>query len=119
MTLARCNYSLFLVLLLTLSSCASYPPKEKEGSASKVDGKSSTQECQRAVNDAIRLRNSAVSAQNSGRSDAALTLFDQSLDMWRQITTGALSCSRDTLTYANEHLDQTLRERDDIARSAR
>ena len=77
------------------------------------------QECQRVASEAIRLRNGAVSAYNSGRRDAALILFDQSLDAWRQITNSALHCDIDTMTNANEHLAQTMRERDEIDRLAR
>jgi hypothetical protein len=120
MALARYRHGIIAVVLgIGIAGCASHPRATPTTSDSKMDEKSMAQECQHAANEATRLRNSAVSAYNSGRRDAALTLFDQSLDMWRQITNGALSCGRDTVTFANEHLDQAMRERDDIARSAR
>jgi hypothetical protein len=85
----------------------------------KSDEKSQAQECQRVSNEAIRLRNGAVSAYNSGRRDAALLLFDQSIDAWRQVTNGALRCPLDIMTSANEQLDAAMRERNEMSRSAR
>jgi hypothetical protein len=107
------------VLGFDISGCASHPRTATPGSDSRMDERSAAQDCQRAANEAVRLRNSAVSAYNSGRRDAALALFDQSVEMWRQITNGALHCSQDTVTLANERLDQAMRERDDMTRSAR
>ena len=86
---------------------------------SKSDEKSMAQECQRVAHEGTRLRNGAVSAYNSGRPDAALTLFDESIEFWRQITNGALRCDQDTVTYANERLSQTKHERDEIGRQIR
>jgi len=85
----------------------------------KSDEKSQAQECQRVSNEAIRLRNGAVSAYNSGRRDAALLLFDQSIDAWRQVTNGALRCPIDIMTSANEQLDAAMRDRNEMSRSTR
>jgi len=71
------------------------------------------------ANEAIRLRNGAVSAFNSGRRDAALTLFDQSIDTWRQITSGALRCDPDAVTSAYVQSDKTMREREETDRLTR
>ena len=114
-TIATC-----VALSVASSGCASKPQhKPAKAIESKSDEKSQAQECQRVSNEAIRLRNGAVSAYNSGRRDAALLLFDQSMDAWRQVTNGALHCPLDIMTYANEQLDSAMRERNDISRSAR
>ncbi len=108
-----------LLLVFGAASCKSQPRKAARTPEVKSDEKYMVQECERAASEAARLRNGAVSAYNSGRGDAALTLFEQSLDAWRQITNGALHCSPDVTTLANERLGQTMRERDEIDRRAR
>lgn len=106
-----------LVLSAATVGCAS---NRQHKSASSGDAKQDVkQECQRVANEALRLRNGAVSAFNSGRRDAALTLFDQSIDAWREITSGALRCDPDTVTSAYESLDKIMRERDETSRLAR
>lgn len=108
-----------LLLVFGAAGCKSQPRKAARTPEVKSDQKYMVQECERVVNEAARLRNGAVSAFNSGRGDAALTLFEQSLDAWRQITNGALHCSPDVTTLANERFGQTMRERDEIDRRAR
>ena len=108
-----------LLLVFGVAGCKSQPRKSALAPDVKSDQNYMAQECERVTNEAVRLRNGAVSAYNSGRGDAALTLFEQSLDAWRQITNGALHCSPDVTTLANERLGQTIRERDEIDRRAR
>lgn len=108
-----------LLLVFGAAGCQSQPRKAARTPEVKSDQKYMVQECERVTSEAARLRNGAVSAYNSGRGDAALTLFEQSLDAWRQITNGALHCSSDVTTLANERFGQTMRERDEIDRRAR
>lgn len=106
-----------LVLSVVAVGCASH---RQQKPASSGDAKQDVkQECQRVANEAVRLRNGAVSAYNSGRRDAALTLFDQSINSWREITSGALRCDPDAVTSAYESLDKVMRERDETNRMPR
>lgn len=121
MKLERCLRWISLAACVALgvaaSGCASgqqHPPAKAMDS--KSGETSVVQECQRVANEAARLRTGAVSASNSGRRDAALTLFDQSLDAWRQITSGALRCEPNAVTSAYEQLDKTMREREETNR---
>jgi len=120
MTIANSSCQIVAMLLLGIAStgCSSHPHKAATADV-KMGEKSTAQDCQRVANEASRFHNSAVSAYNSGRRDAALLLLDQSMDSWRQITNEALHCGRDTVTYANERLDQALRDRDQMNRPTR
>ena len=93
--------------------------KSVKTAGSGQDEKAVLQECQRVSNEAVRLRNGAVSAFNSGRRDAALILFDQSIDSLRQITSGAAHCDADAVTAAYEQLDKTMHEREETNRLTR
>ena len=120
--LRSCSWIIIMAaMLLAISNtgCKSQPRNAARTPEVKSDEKYMVLECERVANEAVRLRNGAVSAYNSGRGDAALTLFEQSLNEWRQITNGALHCSPDVTTLASERFGQTLRERDEIDRRAR
>lgn len=110
------SWLIVFTALLVLGNMGCTAQSRKNATAAPDNEKHIAQECRRVANEAIRLRNGAVSAYNSGRHDAALALFDQSLDAWRQIIDGALHCDRDAVTSATEFFDKTTRERDDMGR---
>ncbi len=93
--------------LFALTGCGTTPPAAKSMAAGDA-GK----ECQSALDEATRLHNAAVDFMNADRPELAVNKFDDSIMAWRRVTDGALHCTRDAVTMANDGLQKTQYEQD-------
>lgn len=101
------------LVLVTLAGCAA--TTSKPAPASSSDGTVSP-DCQNVMRDAMQLHAAAVRAADANRDDAALQQFDQAITELRRIIDGAIKCSPDTVSRANNALHRVEDDRDIVLR---